>query len=74
MSLYIKTEDTKFRVSRISLDTALELYEGGLYKMLQEERKYVEMQITANKDNIKAGQAILKRYDALGIKPLKEQA
>ena len=73
MSLYIKTEDTKFRVSRITIETALELYEGGLYKMLQEEYSTILRGIEFNKGNVKMAQATLKKYEALGIKAPKEQ-
>jgi len=56
----------------ISVETALELYEGGLYTLLQKEYAYIQEQIERNKDNIKAGQALLKRYETAGIKAPKE--
>lgn len=72
MPIRIKTEDTKWSTSTISLETALELYEGRLYKLIQEERQWITHTIQSNKNNIKAGQALLKRIDDAGIKPLKE--
>lgn len=72
MTIRVRTADSKYGTSVISLETALDLYEGGLYKMIQEERNWISHTIQSNKDNIKVGQELLKRIDAAGIKPLKE--
>lgn len=68
MSIRIKTEDTKFSTSTISINTALELYEGGLYKMIQEESAWINHTIKSNRENIKIGQQLLKRIEDAGIK------
>jgi hypothetical protein len=68
MAIYVKCKDRHAVISEISIETALELAEGELSRMIQEERVFIEAAISHDKKNIKKGQELLKRIDLISTK------
>ena len=72
MSIQIKTKDTdkygRPEYAYISIDVALELYEGGLHKLLQSELNKVQVETDRNKKYAQYLREITKKCEALGIK------
>jgi hypothetical protein len=61
----------KYVYSSIEITEALRLYEGGLYKVLQQELREIHESIVNRKEELKEITALTKKFDQLGIKPLK---
>ena len=61
----------KPKYAYIDTDEALRLYEGGLYKLLQQELREIQKSTVNRKDELKELNNLTKKFDELGIKPLK---
>jgi hypothetical protein len=75
MSIQIKTKDTdkygRPEYAYISVEVALELYEGGLYKLLQSELGIIQLQTERNKKYAQYLRELTKKCEQLGIKQVK---
>jgi hypothetical protein len=75
MSIQIKTKDTdkygRPEYAYISVEVALELYEGGLYKLLQSELGIIQLQTERNKKYTQYLRELTKKCEQLGIKQVK---
>ncbi len=75
MSIQIKTKDTdkygRPEYAYISIEVALELYEGGLYKLLQSELGRVQVETDRNKKYAQYLRELTKKCEELGIKQVK---
>jgi hypothetical protein len=75
MSIQIKTQDTdkygRPEYAYISIEVALELYEGGLYRLLQSELGRVQLETERNKEYARYLRELTKKCDELGIKQVK---
>jgi hypothetical protein len=56
----------------IDLATAIHLYDGELFRLLQLEVRQLHRQVEENKEDGKALRELAKRCADLGIKPAKE--
>ena len=75
MSIQIKTKDTdkygRPEYAYISIEVALELFEGGLYKLLQSELGKVQVETDRNKEYAKYLRELTKKCEELGIKQVR---
>jgi hypothetical protein len=76
MSIQIKTQDTdKYGrpvYAYLALEQGLELYEGGLYRLLQVEFARLQRETERNKEYSKHLRELTKKCEDLGIKMMKE--
>jgi len=56
----------------IAIEEAFALYEGGLYKLLQEELAVITDEVNRNKEYATYLRQLTKKCEDLGIKPLKK--
>lgn len=56
----------------IAIEEAFALYEGGLYKLLQEELGVITDEVNRNKEYATYLRQLTKKCEDLGIKPLKK--
>lgn len=68
MAIYIPTVDGKYSSSRITMETALTLYDGALYKLIQEQIPTLKETVVHHQECAKETKNTLKRIEALGIK------
>jgi hypothetical protein len=75
MSIQIKTKDTdrygRPEYAYISIEVALELYEGGLHKLLQSELAKVQVETERNKKYAQYLREVTKKCEQLGIKQVR---
>jgi hypothetical protein len=76
MSIQIKTQETdkygRATYAYLNLEQGLELYEGGLYRLLQIEFAQLQKETERTKEYTKLLRDLNKRCEDLGIKLLKE--